>query len=112
MNQMIDLGSTTIAEWTSQDTSDYSNNAKSGENDNDVPSGTYSTNVVSEAGNYTDGSYALKLTSSMTTANGYDVVHGPAVYSSEFQASAGDVIYFDWRAYTDGFNLKTRKKHI
>lgn len=102
MNQMIDLGSTTIAGWTSQDTSDYSNNANSGGNDNDVPSGTYSTNVVSEAENYTDGGYALKLTSSMTTANGYDVVHGPAVYSSEFQASAGDVIYFDWRAYAGG----------
>lgn len=102
MNQMINLGSTTIAGWTSQDTSDYSNNANSGGNDDDVPSGSYSTSVVSEAGNYTDGSYALKLTSSMTTANGYDVVHGPAVYSSEFQASAGDVIYFDWRAYAGG----------
>ncbi|MDY0327697.1 MAG: DUF4347 domain-containing protein [Arcobacteraceae bacterium] len=102
MNQMINLGSTVIAGWTSQDTSDYSNNANSGGNDNDVPSGSYSTSVVSESGNNTDGSYALKLTSSMTTANGYDVVHGPAVYSSEFQASSGDIIYFDWRAYAGG----------
>ncbi|MDY0265736.1 MAG: DUF4347 domain-containing protein, partial [Sulfurospirillum cavolei] len=102
MNQMIDLGSTVIAGWTSQDTSDYSNNASSGGNDNDVPSGTYSTTIVSEAGNATDGSYALKLTSSMTTLNGYDVVHGPAVYSSAFEASSGDVIYFDWRAYAGG----------
>ncbi|WP_442765338.1 DUF4347 domain-containing protein [Sulfurospirillum cavolei] len=104
MDQMIDLGSTVIAGWTSQDTSDYSNNANSGGNDNDVPSGTtYSTTIVSETGNATDGSYALKLTSSgMTTLNGYDVVHGPAVYSSAFEASSGDVIYFDWRAYAGG----------
>ncbi len=102
MNQMIDLGSTAIAGWTSQDTSDYSDNANSGGNDNDVPSSTYSTSIVSEADNATDGNYALKLTSSMTTLNGYDVVHGPAVYSSAFEASSGDVIYFDWRAYAGG----------
>ena len=30
---------------------------------------------------------------------GYDVVHGPAVYSGPFEAASGDTIYFDWRAY-------------
>lgn len=43
---------------------------------------------------------ALRLVSSgMTTLQGFDVVHGPAVYSSPFEAAAGDSIYFDWRAY-------------
>ena len=38
----------------------------------------------------------------MTTRNGYDVVHGPAVYSDMFSATAGDAIYFDWRALAGG----------
>ncbi len=33
------------------------------------------------------------------TLQGYDVVHGPAVYSGPFEAASGDTIYFDWRAY-------------
>ena len=97
MNQMIDLGSTSIAGFISQDTSDYSTNTNAGGNDNDVPvSSSYTTQISSTE--HSDGNYSLQLTSSMTTLNGYDVVHGPAVYSSEFEASAGDKIYFDWRA--------------
>ena len=100
MNQMINLGVTSIAGFVSQDTSTYSDNANSGGNDDDVPSATYNTTVSNTT--TSSGSYSLQLTSSMTTANGYDVVHGPAVYSDVFEASAGDVIYFDWRAYAGG----------
>ncbi len=101
MNQMINLGSTVIAGWTSQDTSTYTDNPSLGGNDNDVPSSaSYSTTISSTE--YSSGSYSLQLTSTMTTLNGYDVVHGPAVYSDIFEATAGDVIYFDWRAYAGG----------
>ena len=100
MNQMINLGVTSIAGFVSQDTSTYSDNANSGGNDDDVPSATYNTTVSNTT--TSSGSYSLQLTSSMTTANGYDVVHGPAVYSDVFEASSGDVIYFDWRAYAGG----------
>ncbi len=98
LNQQIDLGVTSIAGSVTQDTSTYPGPVPN--QDNNVPEwlGDLSTTIQSSI--VSDGSYALQLTSSgMTTYQGYDVVHGPAVYSSPFQAAAGDSIYFDWRAY-------------
>ena len=96
MNQVINLGTTSIAGYTSPNDGTYPSNAG---NDDPYPStvGNYSTTV--DSAQHTDGSYSLRLLStSITTASGYDVVHGPAVYSDVFSASAGDNIYFDWRA--------------
>ncbi len=103
MNQQIDLGVTSIAGHTTVDTSTYPSRVSN--KDNNVPStlGTLTSTVQSSI--VSDGSYALRLMSTrMTTAVGYDVVHGPAVFSSPFEAAAGDSIYFDWRAYAGSDN--------
>ena len=97
MNQVINLGTTAIAGFTSPNDGTYPANAG---NDDVYPTtpGTFSTTV--NTSQYTEGTHSLSLMSTgMTTATGYDVVHGPAVYSDTFSASAGDKIYFDWRAY-------------
>ncbi len=97
LDHQIDLGATVIAGHASIDTSDYADNTNSGGDDDDVPqSADFASRV--QGTEVSSGSYALELSSAMTTLNGFDVVHGPAVHSSEFTASAGDVISFDWRA--------------
>jgi hypothetical protein len=106
MNQQIDLGATTIAGCVPVDTSTYPGYTPN--QDNNVPNdlGTLTSTVESEQAS--DGAFALRLQSSgMTTRAGYDVVHGPAVYTSPFQAAAGDTIYFDWQAYggDDNFHV-------
>ncbi|WP_374245138.1 DUF4347 domain-containing protein, partial [Zoogloea sp.] len=105
MNQVINLGTTSIAGFTSPNDGTYPANAG---NDDPYPStaGSYSTTVSTSQ--YTEGSRSLSLLSTgITTASGWDVVHGPAVYSDTFSASAGDKIYFDWRAYAgaDAFDV-------
>lgn len=98
LDQRIDLGTTAIAGFVSQDTSTYPGQAPNA--DNNAPSSLGSLNTTVQNSVVSDGGYALRLVSSgMTTLQGYDVVHGPAVYSSPFEAAAGDSIYFDWRAY-------------
>ncbi len=105
MNQRIDLGVTSIAGFTSIDRSTYTGLAGNPGNDNFAPSGdTYSTTISTQ--DASDGDYSLELYSYIDeTARGYDVVHGPAVYSSPFEASSGDKISFDWRAYFGGDNF-------
>ena len=45
------------------------------------------------------GSYSLQLlSSSMQSVNGFDVIHGPSVYSDIFAGETGQTISFDWRA--------------
>lgn len=61
-------------------------------------SATYRVRTTT-SGDPTEGRYALELASSSMTVARCGVVHGPAVYSSEVQAAAGDKIYFDWRAF-------------
>jgi hypothetical protein len=98
LTQQIDLGVTEIAGCTTVDTSTYPGDVTN--EDNNVPDtlGTLTTPIVSDV--VSEGTYALRLQSSgMNTLVGFDVVHGPAVYSSQFEAAAGDTIYFDWRAY-------------
>uniref|UniRef100_UPI0035B489A0 DUF4347 domain-containing protein n=1 Tax=Zoogloea sp. TaxID=49181 RepID=UPI0035B489A0 len=97
MNQVVNLGTTSIAGFVSPNDNTYPANAG---NDDVYPTtpGSFTTTVSTSQ--YTEGTHSLSLLSSgMTTATGYDVVHGPAVYSDTFSASAGDKIYFDWRAY-------------
>jgi hypothetical protein len=97
LNQRIDLGVTSIAGCPTVDTNTYPGN-DSGQ-DNRVPTimGSYTTAVDSTY--HSAGAYSLRLLSTgIQTASGWDVVHGPAVYSSTFDANAGDVIDFDWQA--------------
>ena len=97
LNQRIDLGVDSIAGCPTVDTGTYPGSDSA--QDNRVPTnmGNYSTAVDSTY--QSSGAYSLRLLStSITTAAGFDVVHGPAVYSSTFDANAGDVIDFDWQA--------------
>ncbi len=93
--QMVDLGVTKIAGYTTPN--DNTNPAYSG-GDGDVP-GSANYNYETVTSQQTHGTSSLRLYSTMTTKNGYDVVHGPYVYSDPFQSLANDVISFDWRAY-------------
>lgn len=102
VNQRIDLGVTPINGFVAQDRSTYPGNTPN-KDDNEPEYASYATTV--EQGNVSNGQYALRLYSDMETAQGCDVVHGPAVYSSPFRAVAGDSIYFDWRAYAGGDNF-------
>ncbi|MGV8965609.1 MAG: fibronectin type III domain-containing protein [Cellulomonas sp.] len=103
INQQIDLGVTAIAGSTTVDTSTYPGTVTN--QDNNVPQSLGSLTSVIQSSIVSDGSYALQLESSgMTTLVGCDVVHGPAVYSSPFEAAAGDSIFFDWRAYAGDDN--------
>lgn len=96
VNSRVDLGVTQLPPGhVAQDSGTYPSTAPN--QDNDVPSSaTYNVNIANQG---SDGSHSLQLVSDMTTAQGCDVVHGPAVYSDPFPASAGDQIYFDWRAF-------------
>ena len=101
MNQYINLGTTAIAGYTSPNDGTYPGNAG---DDNAAPMfANFST--AQTTATFSVGTSSLQLYSNMTTATGCDVVHGPAVYSSDFQATAGDVLYFDWKAEGGGDNF-------
>ena len=94
LNQRINLGTDKINGWP---TPAYTRGAPVPDNDDNAP---ISSNflITTESSDKTEGTVSLRLNSSMTTAKGFDVVHGPAVYSATFEASAGDKIYLDWKA--------------
>lgn len=95
----INLGSTVIAGYTTQESDPYPGNVPN--RDNNAPaSASYSYELSTTE--KTSGTKSLRLYSSMTTSNDCDVVHGPGVYSSPFDAVQGDKIYFDWRAVNGG----------
>ena len=91
----VDLGVTPIAGYTSPNYSAMPANA-GGNDDGDTPSSANYNKAVETGGS--DGTYALRLYSDMTTANGFDTVHGPYAVSSAFTANAADTLYFDWKA--------------
>lgn len=105
INSRIDIGVTTLAGVVSSDADNVYPNTCGGSslNDNDAPASA-SYNYEFSTSQKTEGTQALRLYSSMTTANGGDVVHGPAVVSNEFAAAAGDIISFDWSAVNGGDN--------
>lgn len=98
IEDFVELGVTSIAGFVTQDTVAYPGNSGG---DGDRPTSASYTVAVTSANppGPTEGSYALGLTSNMTTRYGCDVVHGPAAYSGAFDAVAGQTLTFDWRAY-------------
>lgn len=59
--------------------------------------GTWTANIKTDSVNH--GSYSLQLKSaSMQSVNGFDVIHGPSVYSDIFEGETGQTIGFYWRA--------------
>ncbi|RAU20271.1 hypothetical protein CU669_19385 [Paramagnetospirillum kuznetsovii] len=90
---------------TPADTTTPANNTN---NDSVTPSslGTLSGTVVTTQ--KTAGSYGLQLLSTgVSMAHGYDIIHGPLAISPEFAANAGDGVSFDWRALggSDAFDV-------
>jgi len=96
-NQWVNLGTTVIAGHVSpEDPTDAPNSG----GDNDAPlSSSFNYQIAKEG---SDGGNSLRLYSSIGTTNGYDTVHGPYAVSNQFQAAAGDVLYFDWKAQGGG----------
>lgn len=96
----ITLGTSSIdGVVTPTDTTDPANS----DGDSDVPSALGNLSVAISSLGKTTGAYALHLKSTGVFAlNGYDVVHGPTVYSDSFAATAGQVMNFDWRALGGG----------
>ena len=76
------------------------NGAGGGIDNGNIASMTYNNQLATDQ--HTDGANSLRLYLSGTTADGYDVVHGPSAYSNTFAAQAGDVFAFDWRAAAGG----------
>jgi hypothetical protein len=96
-DQRVDLGVTSIAGCTTVDTSTYP--APVTNEDNNAPSlaGTRSVVAVT-SGSAPEGTHVAQVqVENMVTSASFDVVHGPAVYSSPFEADAGDKVAFDWR---------------
>ncbi len=94
----VELGVTSLAGFVTVDTASYPP-ASGGDGDAPVSATYTSSFTTANPPGPTEGTYALGLTSNMTTANGCDVVHGPAVYSDAFDAVSGQNLSFDWRAF-------------
>ncbi|MEO5840858.1 MAG: hypothetical protein ABIQ73_14805, partial [Acidimicrobiales bacterium] len=96
MDQVIDLGVTNIASCPSIDTSTYP--APVTNSDNNPPSlGGIRSTTAATSNSPTEGTHAARIhVSDVVTLNAFDVVHGPAIFSSPFNAAAGDLIGFDW----------------
>ncbi|WP_292040150.1 putative Ig domain-containing protein [Massilia sp. UBA6681] len=96
--EWVNLGTTKIGGFTSPEDPTHAPNSGG---DNEKPASASFNSQLAPGGSDASsggGSYSLRLYSSMTTAQGYDVVHGPYAMSNAFQASQGDVLYFDWKA--------------
>ena len=97
LNQRIDLGVTEIDACATFDTSTYPAPVTNADNNAPATQGALSTTAAT-TGSPTEGAHAADIRSlGMITLAGFDVVHGPAIVSSEFNASAGRKVYFDWR---------------
>ena len=105
MDQQIILGSTVIAGRVSQDYAVYPGNCSITNDDTvtGIGSGAFSYELIGTGTSPypTHGSKALRLISEISSVSGH-VIHGPAIFSGEFPASNGDVIYFDWAAANGG----------
>ncbi len=104
-NHYINLGVTSLGGFVSDDSdNDYSaptyRNPPPNQDNNKPASATFSAEISTSL--KSEGSKSLRLYSSMTTAQGCDVVHGPAAVSDPFAAAQGDVISFDWSAANGG----------
>ncbi len=115
VTSQVKLGTTSLAGYVSVDGRDYAamrvgcSGSGAGMVDDgyyDVISNGFSTRIfqVSVTDDHqSQGSKALRLYMSATGGNSDGwVIHGPAVVSSEFQATANDVISFDWKAIGGG----------
>lgn len=109
LQSRINMGTTAVLGYTTpvDSTINYpSSSVCSGEsiNDNDdAPGATYSYAIDSSIKN--SGTKSLRLYSSMTTANGGDIVHGPAAYSVEFDGTQGQTLSFYWKAQNGDDNF-------
>ncbi|MGY6501185.1 MAG: fibronectin type III domain-containing protein [Acidimicrobiales bacterium] len=104
MNQRIDLGVTSIAGFVSQDHSTYPSDAI--HHDDIAPFMGISHHATWVDPPANEGLHALTLSTFAYFAHHHQVVHGPAVYSDTFAASAGDPVSFDWRVQgSDGFHV-------
>ncbi len=106
IDSQVFLGTTNIGGCTSVDTQDYAAIRASA-------SPPLTTTPTNDSAPVMDGTFvgevstteappgqttSLRLESNVTTANGYDVVHGPVAYSDRFSANPNQVMSLKWRA--------------
>ncbi|WP_028029657.1 VCBS domain-containing protein [Gemmobacter nectariphilus] len=87
---MVDLGNTYVGGFRLPESQNYPGSTPGG-NDGDYVAGWDNPIVTIEDGR-------LRLEESDLLSPGYGVIHGPAVYSDPFAATAGMVLKFDWEA--------------
>ncbi|HEY9236261.1 MULTISPECIES: calcium-binding protein [Phenylobacterium] len=68
----------------------------------DAGPATLTYNFELSTSDHTEGSSSLRLYNLGNTGAGFDVVHGPYAVSDTFEANAGEVFRFDWRAAAGG----------
>jgi hypothetical protein len=107
VEDQIVLGTTSIAGFQSVDPRNYSGMGCANDGDDDVYTGsavTWTRKTVSlTTADASDGTKSLLLDMyAVAGTSGGWVIHGPAVYSDPFQATAGDAISFDWKAIGGG----------
>jgi hypothetical protein len=97
LDQRVDLGVTSIAGCTSIDTSTYPGTVTNEDNNAPLLAGTRSVTAATSV-SAPEGTHIAQIqVDNIVTAANFDVVHGPALYSSQFDVDAGDKIAFDWR---------------
>ncbi len=107
LEQQVVLGSTNIAGYVAIDRRNYTAMACANDYDDGVYTGS-SVNWTRKTVSLTTstasvGSKSLLLDMYAVAGSGGGwVIHGPAVYSDNFEASANDVISFDWKAVGGG----------
>ncbi|MCD2515334.1 DUF4347 domain-containing protein [Massilia sp. G4R7] len=97
-NQWVNLGTTVIGGFVSPEDTTFAPNSGG---DNEAPVSASFNSQIAAGGSTASpggGNSSLRLYSDMQTAQGYDTVHGPYAMSNVFEASKGDVLYFDWKA--------------
>ncbi|MDA2988972.1 MAG: fibronectin type III domain-containing protein [Actinomycetota bacterium] len=107
LESQVVLGSTTIAGYVAIDRRNYSGMGCANDYDDGVYTGSNANmsrkSVTVTSASASDGTKSLLLDMYATAGSGGGwVIHGPAVYSDQFQATSGDEISFDWKAIGGG----------
>ncbi|MGF1480400.1 MAG: DUF4347 domain-containing protein [Cyanophyceae cyanobacterium] len=101
VNQQVKFGNDTIANLTTPTDSTIPSDSNGDQN---TPSSPGTMTTVLDATQNDGGGNSLRLASTgITTAEGYDIVRGPYVYSdTAISLSSGDQVSFEWQAQGGG----------
>ena len=96
-DQRVDLGVSSLAGCATVDTSTYPAPVPNADNNVPLLPGTRSVTAVM-SGAAPEGAHVAQVAvNDMVTVDDFDVVHGPAIFSTPFDADAGDRVSFEWQ---------------